>query len=181
MQKFKKLYYICLFYSLILFIFKFLKQEKMKEMEQEPVLEGGTPLSTKEIVKRIVGNNFRGFGFRPTQCSTSTTSRATLIETKLHEIIDSQAKELKSTRKELHNTRVELSNTCAELNNIRSELEKQQEQMNHEKKRLDRIEKSLFPIDVNVRLLKLFVILYFLLLNNFHFSNFKFLLIASIM
>ena len=115
-QKFKKVYYICLFYSLILFILKFLIHEKKREMKQEHVLEGGTPLSTKEIVKRIVGNNFRGFGLRPTHCSTSTTSRATLVETKLREIIDSQAKELESTRKELHNTRVELSNTCAELN-----------------------------------------------------------------
>ena len=37
-----------------------------------------TPLLAKEIVKRIVDNNFRGFGFGPTQCSTSATSRATL-------------------------------------------------------------------------------------------------------
>ena len=62
MQKFKNLYYIYLFYSLTLFILKFLIQEKMKEMEQKPVPEGGTTLSTKEIVKRIIGNNFRDFG-----------------------------------------------------------------------------------------------------------------------
>ncbi|KAK9214630.1 hypothetical protein WN944_006624 [Citrus x changshan-huyou] len=40
--------------------------EKMKEMEQEPVAEDGTPLSPKEIVELVVGKNFRGFGFRPT-------------------------------------------------------------------------------------------------------------------
>ena len=51
----------------------------MQEMKQELALEGGTPLSAKEIVKRIVGNNFRGFGFRPTQCYTSITSRETVM------------------------------------------------------------------------------------------------------
>ena len=88
-------------------------------------------------------------GFRPKQCNTSTTFRATLVETKQHEIIDSQAKELKSTRKELHNTRVDLSNTCAKLNDTHSKLEKQQVHMDHEKKRLDHIEKFFFPTDVN--------------------------------
>ena len=97
----------------------------MKEMEQETVLEGGTPLLAKEIIERIVGDNFRGFGFGPTQYSTSATSRATLVETKLHEVIDSQAKELESTPKELHNTRAELSNTFAELNDTHLKLEKQ--------------------------------------------------------
>ena len=101
-QKFKKLYYICLFYSLTRFILKFLIHEKMKEMKQEPILEGGAPLLAKEIVTRIVGNNFRGFEFRPTQRSTSATSRATLVKTKLREIIDIQAKELESTRKEFN-------------------------------------------------------------------------------
>ncbi|GAY60907.1 hypothetical protein CUMW_205730 [Citrus unshiu] len=40
-------------------------EEKMKEMEQELVAEDGTLLSPKEIVKFVVGKNFRGIGFRP--------------------------------------------------------------------------------------------------------------------
>ena len=73
----------------------------------------------------------------------------TLVETKLCEIIDSQAKELESTLKELHNTHIELSNTFTKMNDTHLVLEKQQEHMNHEKKRLDRIEKFLFPTNVN--------------------------------
>ena len=115
MQKFRNLYYICLFYPLLLFVLKFIIQEKMKEMEQETIPEGDTPLSAREnIVKINGGNNFRGFGFRPTQPSPSTTSKASLVETELRRIVDSQMKELESTRKELDSTRVELSNTCDE-------------------------------------------------------------------
>ena len=77
----------------------------MKEMEQENIPEGGTPLSAREIVKINVGNNFRGFGFRPTQPSPSTTSKESLVETELRGIVDIQMKELESTRKELDSTR----------------------------------------------------------------------------
>ena len=155
-QKFRNLYYICLFYSLLLFVLKFIIQEKMKEMEQENIPKGGTPLSAREIVKINVGNNFRGFGFRPTQPSPLTTSKESLVETELRGIVDIQMKELESTRKELDSTRAELSNTCdelkkcqTELNDTRSELGKHQEHMKNEKDRLDRIEKYLFPINVS--------------------------------
>ena len=156
MRKFRNLYYICLFYPLLLFVLKFIIQEKMKEMEQENIPEGGTPLSAREIVKINVGNNFRGFGFRITQPSPSITSKESLVETELRGIVDIQMKELESTRKELDSTRAELSNTCdelkkcqTELNDTRSELGKQQEHMKNEKERLDRIEIYLFPINVS--------------------------------
>ena len=104
----------------------------MKEIKQKTISKGSTPLSAKEIVKLIVGNNFRSFGFRPTQPSLFATSKASLVETELCGIVDSQTKELESTHKELDNTRVELSNTCdelkkceIELNDTRSELGKQ--------------------------------------------------------
>ena len=121
-QKFRNLYYICLFYPLLLFVLKFTIQTNMKEMEQETIPEGGTPLSAREIVKINVGKNFRGKGFRPKQPSPSTTSKASLVETELREIVDSQMKELESTCKELDSTRVELSNTCDELKKCPTEL-----------------------------------------------------------
>ena len=48
----------------------------------------GTLLSAKEIIKLIVDNKFRGFGFKPTQPCSSTTSRASLVEAQLCGIID---------------------------------------------------------------------------------------------
>ena len=62
----------------------------MKEVEQKL----GTPLSAKKIVKLIVDNKFRGFGFKPTQPPSSATFKASLVETQLWGIIDGQAKEL---------------------------------------------------------------------------------------
>ena len=53
----------------------------------------GTPLLAKEIVKLIDHNNFKGFGFRPTQPSPSVTFRASLTKVELCGVIDSQAKE----------------------------------------------------------------------------------------
>ena len=72
-------------------------------------------MAAKEIVKLIVGNNFRSFEFRPTQPSSSGTSKASLAKAKLPKIIDSQTKKLEGTHKELDNTHVELCNTCNEL------------------------------------------------------------------
>ncbi|KDO43137.1 hypothetical protein CISIN_1g046465mg [Citrus sinensis] len=69
-----------------------IKKEKMKEMEQEPVDEDGTPLSPKEIVELVVGKNFRGFGFRPT-LPTSGSRTSSQVESEMRGIIDSQAKE----------------------------------------------------------------------------------------
>ena len=83
MQKFRNLYYKCLFYPLILFVLKFIIQKKMKEMEQETIPKGSTPLLAKEIMKVIVGNNFRGFGFRPTRPSLFTIFRASFVEIEL--------------------------------------------------------------------------------------------------
>ena len=83
-QKIRNSYYIFLFYSLTLLILKFLIQEKIKEMEQEHVPKGDISLLAKEIVNLVVGNNFRGFWFKSTQhcpSTTSTTSRASLVET----------------------------------------------------------------------------------------------------
>lgn len=122
----------------------------MKEMEQEPVAEDGTPLSPKEIVELVVGKNFRGFGFRPT-LPTSGSRTSSQVENEMRGIIDSQAKELESTRNELESTRTELGKTCDELKKCQTELtdtraivDKQQEHMNKQQERLDRIEKFLF-------------------------------------
>ena len=57
----------------------------MKEVEKKNL---GRPLSAKEIIKLIVDNKFRGFGFKPTQPSSSTTSKASLVEAQLCGIID---------------------------------------------------------------------------------------------
>ncbi|ESR42209.1 hypothetical protein CICLE_v10013495mg, partial [Citrus x clementina] len=124
--------------------------EKMKEMEQEPVAEDGTPLSPKEIVELVVGKNFKGFGFRPT-LPTFGSRTSSQVENEMRGIIDSQAKELESTRNELESTRTELGKTCDELKKCQTELtdtraivDKQQEHMNKQQERLDRIEKFLF-------------------------------------
>ncbi|KDO39328.1 hypothetical protein CISIN_1g041788mg, partial [Citrus sinensis] len=69
--------------------------EKMKEMEQEPVAEDGTPLSPKEIVELVVGKNFRGFGFRPT-LPTSGSKTSSQVENEMRGIIDSQEKSYKA-------------------------------------------------------------------------------------
>ncbi|ESR34478.1 hypothetical protein CICLE_v10006539mg [Citrus x clementina] len=95
--------------------------EKMKEMEQEPVDEDGTPLSPKEIVELVVGKNFRGFGFRPT-VPTSGSRTSSQVESEMQGIIDSQAKELESKRNELESTRIELGKTCDELKKCQIEL-----------------------------------------------------------
>ena len=65
----------------------------MKEMEQELVVEDGTLLSPKEIVKFVVGKNFRGFGFRPTLLTFGSRT-SSQVEIEMRGIIDSQAKEL---------------------------------------------------------------------------------------
>ena len=82
----------------------------------------GTPLSAREIVKVIIGNNFRSFEFRLTQPFPFTTSRASFVETKLRGIVDSQVKELESTHKELDNTHAKLGNTYDELKKCQIEL-----------------------------------------------------------
>ncbi|XP_052296341.1 uncharacterized protein LOC102609798 isoform X1 [Citrus sinensis] len=124
--------------------------EKMKEMEQEPIAKDGTPLSPKEIVDLVVDKNFRGFGFRPT-LPTSRSRISSQVENEMQGIIDSQAKELESTRNELESTCTELGKTCDELKKCQTELtdtraivNKQQEHVNKQQERLDRIEKFFF-------------------------------------
>ncbi|GAY58633.1 hypothetical protein CUMW_188460 [Citrus unshiu] len=124
--------------------------EKMKEMEQEPIAKDGTPLSPKEIVDLVVDKNFRGFGFRPT-LPTSRSRISSQVENEMQGIIDSQAKELESTRNELESTCTELGKTCDELKKCQTELtdtraivNKQQEHVNKQQERLDRIKKFFF-------------------------------------
>ncbi|GAY53195.1 hypothetical protein CUMW_147540 [Citrus unshiu] len=141
---------LCYYISRLLLWSSRMIYEKMKEMEQEHIAEDGTPLSPKEIVELVVGKNFRGFGFRPTQ-PTSGSRTSSQVENEMRGIIDSQAKELESTRNELESTRTELGKTCDELKKCQTELtdtraivDKQQEHVNKQQERLDRIEKFLF-------------------------------------